>query len=61
MTIVMKILERDTAAPLPASELDVMRQVNAPSGYDFSHRDAHGHDARGHRVTVECGGSLACR
>jgi hypothetical protein len=36
MTTVVKILERASATPLAASELDIMkRQLNAPSGYDF--------------------------
>jgi uncharacterized protein YerC len=36
MTTVVKILDRDIAAPLAASELDItMRQLNTQSGYDF--------------------------
>jgi hypothetical protein len=36
MTAVVKILEGDTAAPLAASEWDIMKcQLNVPSGYDF--------------------------
>jgi hypothetical protein len=36
MATTVKMLERNTVAPLTDSELDIMmRQFNAPPGYDF--------------------------